>query len=402
MQSFLRWMRVVLPPPWAIGVAAGFTAIAYAVSWWLNYLILIGFDAPLTVQESKAICLRQFSLGIVALFYGMWRVAGFHPFFRPRYREWLRTVAWDQSKPLPLAPPTLVAQDGVVLLVLAALAGSWEWGLDYAIVMLAGWSVLLTAANYSAGLDVLALLSALSLLPLMLLGFFPWLGVVSLPAYFIAAAGVAPSLQMFPWERMPRWDALSGSKKVEQESRPTDSWPLLRPPRLGNSPIAMSLPHALMWATFVGAAAAAIALGIELDEATRGGTYERSFSGAMLAVRAACVALCFGRILTYVSSCRPPINMAGRLATGRWIIPGYDQIFVAPLLTLLIGFGGPILFWHWRVSAPLAAGIIMFAIVAIALGMRPTLATWHLTGEYRAVLRQPSRLKRFTERRAID
>lgn len=402
MQSFLRWMRVVLPPLWAIGVAAGFTAIAYAVSWWLNYLILKGFDAPLTAQESKAICLRQFSLGIVALFYGMWRVTGFHPFFRPRYREWLRTVAWDQSKPLPLGPPTLVAQDGVVLLVLGALAGSWEWGLDYAIVMLAGWSVLLTAANYSAGLDALTLLSALSLLPLMLLGFFPWLGVVSLPAYLTAAAGVAPSLQMFPWVRMPRWDALSGSKKVEQESRPTDSWPLLRPPHLGNSPIAMSLPHALMWATFVGAAAAAITLGIELDEATRGGTYERSFSGAMLAVRAACVALCFGRILTYVPNCRPPINVAGRLVTGRWIIPGYDQIFVAPLLTLLIGFGGPIIFWHWRASAPVAAGIIIFAIVAIALGMGPTLATWHLTGEYRMTLRQPSRLKRFAERRAID
>lgn len=402
MRSVLRWMRVVLPPPWAIGAAVGFTAIAYAISWWLNYLILEGFDAPLTVQESKAICAHQSSLGVVSILYGMWRVAGFHPFFRPRYREWLRTVAWDQSKLLPLGSPTLVAQDGIVLLVLGALAGSWEWGLYYAIAMLAVWSFLLTVANYGAGLDALALLGAMALMPLMLMKFFPWLGVMTLVAYLIAAAGVAPSMRMFPWERIPRWDALNGSSKVEQEGRPTDSWPLLRPPHLGDAPVAMSLTHAMMWATFVSAAMVTITLGIELDDSTRGGTYERSFSGAMLAVRAASMLLCFGRILTYASSCRPPINAAGRLATGRWIIPGYDQIFVAPLLTLLIGLGGPILLWHWRTSAPLAAGISMFAIVAVTFGMGPTLSTWHLTGEYRVVLRQPSRMKQFAQRRAAD
>jgi hypothetical protein len=388
MQSFLRWMRVVLPPPWAIGVAAGVTSIAYVISRWLQYLIFKGFDAPLTEQEWAGIRLHQFSLAFTALLYGMWRVTGFHPFFRPRYRDWLRTVAWDPSKPLPLGPPKLDAQDGVVLLVLASLTGSWEWGLICAVVMLAGWSAWLTAANYGAGLDGLALLGALSLLPLMLIKFFPWLAVMSLPAYLIAAAGVAPSLRLFPWEEMPRWDALRGSSRSEQESQPSDAWPLVRLPHVGDVLIAMSLKHALMLATFVGAAIASFMLGIELDAATRGGTYERSFWGAMLAVRIASAILCFGRILTYAGLCRPPINVAGRLATGRWIVPGYDQIFVAPLLTLLIGFAGPALFWHWRASAPLAAGSLMFAIVAITLGMGPALATWHLTGHHRIVVRR--------------
>lgn len=395
MQSFLRWMRVVLPPSWAIGVAAGFTAVAYAISWWISYLIFQGFDPPLTMQESNALRLHQFSLGAAAFSYGVWRVAGFHPFYRPRYREWLRTVAWDPSKPLPLGPPTLVMQDGFVLLILGALSGSWECGLAYAIAMLVGWSVLLTATNYGAGFDGLALLGALALLPLMLLEFYPWLGGMTLPAYLIAAAGVAPSLRMFPWEQMPRWDAINGSRKVEREGRPGDSWPLLRSPHLGNVPFAVSLPHALMWAALAGAAIATAVLGTELDEASRGGTYERSFASAMFGVRIASVLLCAGRLLTYAFSCRPPINVAGRLATGRWIIPGYDRILVAPLLVLLIGFGGPILTWHWQVSAPLAAGIIVFALVAVALGMGPTLATWHLTGEHRVAMQRPWRTKQF-------
>lgn len=395
IRSFTRWMRVVLPPTWAMGVAATFSVIALVLNWWVLSLILDGMDDSITVQEERAIHLHQFSLGCIAFIYGLWRVLGFHPFYRPRYREWLRSVAWDPSKPLPLGPPTLVIQDGIVLLALAALGGDWEWGLVYGAAMLAGWSALLVAANYGAGLDALALLGALTLLPLMLAEFYPWLGAMTLPAYLIAAAGVKPGLRMFPWERMPRWEALNASK-VEREGRPTDLWPLVRTFHSGSVPIEFALSHALLWATFLGAAAATLTVAIEMDEIARGHRYLRDASGMTTAVRCICLLLGMFRVLTYASYCRPPISLAGRIATGRLIIPGYDQIFVAPLLVLLIGFGGPVILWHWGASDPLAIGITLFAMVAIAFGMGPNLGRWHLTGENRIVGRRPVWSKRRT------
>jgi hypothetical protein len=311
MRRFERWMRQVLPPypvcliaisPVFGGMILEFLVASHIYGEWAN---------PFTGEQGLDIHLYQGILLGVAFAYGLWRAWGFHPFFRPKYREWLLMVAWDPSKPLPLGPPTLVWQDGVVLATFGAIGGRWECLAAYGAAMLGGWSALLTAANFAARLDWLALLGGLALLPIALSEQFPWLAGMTLPAYLISASGVKPSLRLFPWEEMPRWDAFN-SKKVEQAGRACNSWPLLRTAHFGDVEIAISIGTALKLAVFIGAAAFIFVAASELDTRGRG---MREFDVLpLLAISTLLMTAC--RLLIYCGACRPPISLAGRLVTG--------------------------------------------------------------------------------------
>ena len=95
------------------------------------------------------------------------------------------------------------------------------------------------------------------------------------------------------------------------------------------------------------------------------------------------MACLWARILTYVVPYWPPIGLWGRIRTGRWIIPGYDRVFVAPLLSLLATavlvpsiplFGLP-----WLLAGPACFAITLW----IALNVGPSLTAWKLTGKHR-------------------
>jgi hypothetical protein len=394
MRRFERWMRQVLPPypvclialaPVFGGMLLEFLVASHIHGEWVN---------PFTGEQGFDIHPHQGILLGVAFAYGLWRAWGFHPYFRPKYREWLKTVAWDPSQPLPLGSPTLAWQDGVVLAMLGAIGGRWECLVAYGAAGLGGWSALLTAANFAARLDWLALLGGLALLPVALSEQFQWLAGMTLPAYLISASGVMPSLHLFPWEEMPRWDAFN-SNKVEQAGRACNGWPLLRTAHFGDVELAISVGTALKLAAFIGTAAFIFVAASELDTRGRG---MREFDALpLLAISTLLMTAC--RLLIYCGTCRPPISLAGRLVTCRLIIPSYDQALAAPILTLLVGFGGPIVLWHWGVGNALAAGLTMFLLVAISLGMGPNLARWQMTGMHRIVVQRPTGSSRFLKSR---
>jgi hypothetical protein len=73
---------------------------------------------------------------------------------------------------------------------------------------------------------------------------------------------------------------------------------------------------------------------------------------------------------------------------GRWIIPGYDYVYLAPLATLAIGTALPWALFRLGASAPLTAFITVVGVMLVALGAPPTLAKWSLTGEYRTQIRR--------------
>jgi hypothetical protein len=91
----------------------------------------------------------------------------------------------------------------------------------------------------------------------------------------------------------------------------------------------------------------------------------------------------WGRILLYCNGYAPPISVWGRLVTFRWIIPGYDQVFVGPAFTLLsagtafiglLRLGAPP-----EVVVPVSLGLMMF----VAMSCKPSLERWRLTGSHR-------------------
>jgi hypothetical protein len=391
-------LRRVLPPYPICLLALSLVMGALLLEILLSRLIYGEWVNPFAISEELNPHLHQGILPFIAFGYGLWRVAAFHPCYRPRYREWLKTVAWNPHLPLPLGSPIFGWRDGVVLVTIAAMAGSWQWGLASSAAMLGAWSVMLIAANYAAGFDALVLAGSLALLPTVLSEFHPWLGSMTLLAYLISIMGVKPSLQLFPWESMPRWDALSASQR-EKTGRPSDAWPLLGTCRYGGVPVGITMPHALMLATLAAAAAATFTLKFELDAVARGFRRGSGETDLMHLLISSCLLMCGVRLLLYCGTCRPPISLAGRLATRRFIIPSYDQIFVAPLLVLLIGMGGPRILWHWEANDSLTAGIAMFAMVAVALGMGPNFSRWQLTGNHRIVVRRPAGSRQFTKSR---
>jgi hypothetical protein len=90
-------------------------------------------------------------------------------------------------------------------------------------------------------------------------------------------------------------------------------------------------------------------------------------------------------VCAYCNGYAPPINIWGRLTTGRLIIPGYDQVVLAPFAVLAVGIAA----WYvplWLEFNPIFATPIALAMMWwIIWGMPPSLRQWRLTGNHRIV-----------------
>ena len=79
----------------------------------------------------------------------------------------------------------------------------------------------------------------------------------------------------------------------------------------------------------------------------------------------------------------PPLNLWGRIARGRLIIPGYDKVLIAPLLAIG-AFVTAMLVRLWFDELEFIAlpdGVI--TAWWLLYGMGPSLDSWRLTGNYR-------------------
>jgi hypothetical protein len=89
------------------------------------------------------------------------------------------------------------------------------------------------------------------------------------------------------------------------------------------------------------------------------------------------------RLHIYLTGHASPISFWGRLITGRWIIPGHDVVFIAPVAAVVV----PLLIMTelWTVGLPLEmrCPITLAASVMLGLGLGPSLERWRLTGHHR-------------------
>ena len=91
------------------------------------------------------------------------------------------------------------------------------------------------------------------------------------------------------------------------------------------------------------------------------------------------------RLAIYVDGYYSPISLWGRIWTGRWIIPGYDRVFIAPLVIIAVG---PLsVYCLQAVGLPLdvAATVGIGTMTLAALILPPRLRSWRLTGQHRIV-----------------
>jgi hypothetical protein len=386
IRSFLRSLRLTLPPLWVVVVAVCAPALVEGLFVWLHYWI----GATDAARE-----LLRFRDGVAAAImaaYGIFRAAAFHPLYRPKYREWLAISPWTAGRPLPLGPIHLVWQDVVLVgLALTCLHGTplgRVWALAaflIAYLVVLGHSFWFTGPWWmgyviAAGLGLAVRLTNWPLVYLIVLAV----------AYAVSVAGRGMALRRFPWPESELFESISRQFNTSSPARRKVllGWPYrqfapLPPERRVRRRDGILGP--LLGAWWVYALSS-----LCTDPKDQVAIPSALFFGTTLAALV-------GRAVIYTMQCWSPINLWGRIATRRWIIPGYDYVFVAPLCVLpvaavglaMAAFCGP----RW---APITYPLASAAVLIVALNMGPSLGEWSLVGHHRIVpggINDPQRVK---------
>jgi hypothetical protein len=382
----IRWLRVVMPPGWVFVVAGLFYAVMEAcvlVTEWYE-------RRPFFSTPGNALLLAG---AYAAAAYGGYRVLAFHPAIRPRYFAWLSSTPWTGRKPLPLGPVHIVGQD--VLLAVVVVALYWPrhrlaslYVLDAFLgAYLAALALTLVSTGHKAWGYAVAFGMSLMLLfcrdvPLAL--------AAAAATYAIALIGLRRALAAFPWQdrlkELHRWLKLttSGQGDVLRSVQESLGWPYARlgPQFSGRKKV--SLTDTLLLGLVVGWwFRVMIVLVGSLTQEQLGNMSATEF--AILIYSLLVVAGVAGRICIYCFGYMPPLSLLGRLAHGRLIIPGYDCVFVAPLLVAVLAASSGYL----RSWTGLDLDIILPANLAVnvwlLLGLGPGLDAWRLTGYHRIV-----------------
>ena len=379
----IRWLRVVLPPSWAIVTAGiiyfGLEAFCFGWEWYVG----VSYPSPNSGEPFVAVMV------MFAICYAVYRVWAFHPVLRPGYYNWLRVTPWTSGKPLPLGPVHLVLQDVMILGVMVGLcwprAGMVAQFVIHAFLF--AYLSTLAAAHGESGQKAWAYAVAFGLGFMLLFvpnwGFYVAAGVT----YVAALVGWRRVLAGFPWpERAAELQRLHESLKINlfskraaEKTNRSLGWPCDRlGPGFPNAPFCIAIGDALVigllagWWFFVAGYHLRHLRTIDIDLA---GNFARLiFPGCVIA-----------RIFVYCHGYVPPLSLLGRVAHGRLIIPGYDQVLVAPLLAVLAFVAAHYLPLWTGLPELIALPMGVTAVCWILLGMGPSLNDWRLTGNHRIV-----------------
>jgi hypothetical protein len=318
---------------------------------------------------------------LAAAAFGMRRIRTFHPALQPEYRFWLWMTPWTPAKALPLGPVHLVGAD-VALLATGVAAALPFYGVANSLLIV---KVFLTAYTIS-------LLATLFLTGERFTAYAVWFGLGTMVLFwshdgpFFASAAATYGMSMYSFRRsLPRfpWSfTVPSMKELLQrpplpgvQNRMLFGWPFayLAP---GDYYLSLSLVHGAIVSLLVGWSAY---VSLTLMPA------EVQDAGCVLFPQTILLAT-LARVLIYrVNEHRPPISLAGRVQTGRWIIPAYDRVFVAPLLALALSPLAGILRLAWGVPSGLALPVTATLTFLILMTVGPARRTWLLTAPSRIV-----------------
>jgi len=370
----IQAMRRVLPPTWVLAMLVPFYLLLFAPAL-LRYALESCWE-----DELLQIPQRFVLLGCAA--YGLYRVLAFHPAFRPTYKQWLQASPWTARLPLPLGPIHLAWQDGIVLLAAEILL--WKTptipATYPALVMLVPYLIVLACLLLITGLPRTGCCILLGLGALVHLAEHPgWALVMTVGIYLVAYVALRRSLQLFPWDQAKLSDSVD---KIQQaltkpnQSNTTLLWPFNRLQPFDPQPL-VTLETAA-WISLVAGWYAHIFLTLALDApASEHDIFVTIlFTLGMIVVPGI-------RVLVYCIGYRSPISILGRIFTLRWIIPGYDRVFVAPICAAMAGIIVQLVLGRLgaadHIALPIATGVTLM----LTLTLGPTLGSWRLTGSHR-------------------
>ncbi|MDR3621523.1 MAG: hypothetical protein P4L85_19385 [Paludisphaera borealis] len=370
-----------LRPPWfvIVGVAAFLVAEGF-----LQYIERRLGAGAFDVKVRPGLVV----LYAVAVVYGVYRAVTSHPFFDDGYRDWLSRTPWTVAKPLPLGPIQLCGRDAVVLSLLVALnlISPQRDSMRILCLFLFVQCAILTIANWWTTDSAYAYLGSFGLALMIRLWGHPWVCFAAGAAtYLVVHEGVWQALRAFPWN--PSY-ALSFSPDVAIRDRQSPvtpcGWPfdrLFRDPVAKTGAPATGL-DALAWSLLLGWWISCLASRFTERHDAVVFTHFCTFIVLWTSL--------LWRLIVYTGAgaYELPLGLFGRIATGRWIIPGYDIVFLAPVLIVLLALPMVLVgFMSRGVPAEIYGPILSALVVFLALRTPPGLKRWRLTGEHRMVSR---------------
>jgi hypothetical protein len=350
-------------PLWYVAVFIVVYLPLYGVDYWIASL---GGEMPIEFLRTRVLILCFFA-GLL----GFMRIKRCHPAFNSGYYNWLALTPWEFGKDLPHGSVFLTFSDGVVVAVLTLLAYFNDGYLTLTpVAACLGAYVLMTMYHLLVSKQLVYVTVFLFALPFAV---YPHSNInISALAivgfYGLAYMGQRRWLKQFPWNSV-FW-------KYDQRKALLDNalacniinWPykMLRGDGFDKG---MSLKTAFVVSSLL--------------------TWWLHVAGwAEKEVFAVCyfvvlLGAAFIRLFSYLSFGLPPISIAGRIVTGRLIIPGYDKIFIAPICVALVGFFMPEILMDLGISKMLSYKISFFIFMMLAFTLPPTLKNWCFTGFHR-------------------
>jgi hypothetical protein len=325
---------------------------------------------------------------VAAAFYGIDRAVALHPFYNFEYRKWLPQTPWTVQKPLPLGPVALTLEDGLVLgpLILLILTQPEHHSIRIVNIFLIFHSICLAGTFWPTGVGTIGYLSLFGLGLAVHLWPLSWACfAVAVSVYLVVHEGLWQSLARFPWQDSLEWiDGANKKPLVDQIAGPSCGWPYdrfwrdirtARRYRLGTLD-AVLISMLIGWWLFC-------IPGLVFD------TRAKMIPGILVSMLTIFLVPLM-RLALYVNFYWPPISFLGRIRTGRWIIPGYDQCFVGPILAVIASGGVLGLCTEAGLPIELSAPLAVTTVFLVTLITPPSLEEWRLTGKHRIIEGRPA------------
>ena len=387
--------NAVWPPPFTVGLFIFIYGVV-AGSLWLTSLAVPNRDRQQFRDSAEIGNIQVMMLGLVvqaaAGAFAGYRLVRFHPACNKAYAAWLKLSPWTAAKPLPLGPVHFVWQDVAVVGALTALA-YYHAHVDpvmpvmiFGLVYLGGMTLLIAVTRRWCHCLALGFLWPALALQASKGGGNAGLAIIA-AIILVVWHGHVRSLKAFPWQFLENpggnagvglnvtipTDPVNGTSAAGTQANL--GWPYM-----ALSPKAR--PCSVPWR-----------VNLSLSVLSGWWCYCAIVAAKMDPLPE--LILCFAilaalfRLGLYGSGTAPPINILGRIASGRFIVPGYDKIFLTPLAVVLTAILGVILVKRSGAWYPAAESCVLAVIWYVLFGGGPTLRSWVLTGQVR--LRPPPR-----------
>ncbi len=359
-------LRVILPSDSVVLAVVLVFALAEGPFIFIEWKIQQPLDTPrpglLVVQ-------------LIAILYGIWRCTHFHPAYLAEYRAWLERTPWNRKKALPGGPVHLVFEDALPLCGLAIMGEFLGPLIPYRVLglFLVGYHGAFVSSSFRTGTRGFGYLVAFG----TGLAIRYWQDskiclLILVATHVVARIGMMVSLANFPW---PYFADPEHGETLQQKMEKVCGWPFdqLKPsvPSQWKIPMLDGLAIGLLAGWFLYSCESLL-----LKRSDQLVMVRMVFLGGL-------GFLASGRLMAYTMGYSSPISLWGRIVNFRWIIPGFDKVYLGPLCTILVGVLAVDRFRPPGLDDLIVLPMALALAITVTIDTGPSLKSWRLTGQHR-------------------